>query len=82
MSYSRATWYEGSRVMSGTVRSSWITDNVLFYPNGHAYTAVKENRQPKDNWFKFPLKSVKLSSGEKVFLFLFFGLESKPQTKY
>ena len=63
MSFSRATWFEGSKLMSGTIRSSWIKDSIVFYPTRHPYTALNDNIQPKENWWRFPLRSVKLSSG-------------------
>ena len=65
MSFSQATWLEGTKLMSGTICSSWIKDSFVYYPNGHAYTAVKENHIiSRDNWYRFSLKSVKLSSGK------------------
>ena len=58
MSFSQAIWLEGTKLMSGTIHSSWMKDSFVYYPNGHAYTAVKENHLPRDNWYRFPLKSV------------------------
>ena len=52
------------------VPSNWIKDRSLPLPHGVNTTkALKEKRQPSDDWKKYIVKSIKLQSGKrKLFL--------------
>ena len=69
MSWSRVLFWESEEVEEAVVPSNWIKDGTLLWPHGvNATKALKEKRQPADDWKKYIVKSMKLQSGKtKVF---------------
>lgn len=64
MEWSRAVWQEGKRDEEGTVPSSWIKGEMLFWPTGvNALRAMSEGHSPNAKWKQFPLVKIKMKSG-------------------
>eukprot|EP00112_Aurelia_sp_Birch-Aquarium-sp1_P014821 Seg3223.1 transcript_id=Seg3223.1/GoldUCD/mRNA.D3Y31 product="hypothetical protein" protein_id=Seg3223.1/GoldUCD/D3Y31 len=66
MEWSRAVWQEGKRDEEGTVPSSWIKGEMLFWPTGvNALRAMSEGHSPNAKWKQFPLVKIKMKSGDR-----------------
>jgi len=65
MSYSKAVWYEKGNRVSGTIVSSWIIDDIVYYPTKDVYNLLLKKRKPKDDWYKFPLEKVEMTDDDK-----------------
>lgn len=64
MEWSRVVWREGKCDEEGTVPSSWIKDDELFWPTGvNALRAMAEGRLPNTKWKQFPIVKIKMTSG-------------------
>ena len=63
----------------GIVPSTWIRDNVVYWPNGvDASKKMDKGNLPSKSWRQFKLKKIKFSSGETFKRFLTFSeLSSK-----
>ena len=70
ISRSQVSFLEKDLTEEAVVPSNWIKDRSLPLPHGVNTTkALKEKRQPSDDWKKYIVKSIKLQSGKrKLFL--------------
>ena len=65
MSWNRVSFWENEEVEEVVVPSNLIKDGTLLWPHGvNATKALKEKRQPSDDWKKHIVKSIKLQSGK------------------
>ena len=70
MSWSRVSFWENEEVEETVVPSNLIKDGTLLLPHGvNATKALKEKRQPSDDWKKYIVKSIKLQSGKTKVIF-------------
>ena len=70
MSWSRVSFWENEEIEEAVVPSNWIKDGNLLWPHGvNATKALKEKRQPSDDWKKYIVKSIKLQSGKTKVIF-------------
>ena len=70
MSWSRVSFWENEEVEEVVVPSNLIKDGTLLWPYGvNATKALKEKRQPSDDWKKYIGKSIKLQSGKTKVIF-------------
>lgn len=62
--WSRVVWLERDEELEGVMPSSWVRGEIVMWPPGvNAAKAMKDKKEPQDNWRKFKLVKVKLQSG-------------------
>ncbi|XP_038063128.1 clumping factor A-like [Patiria miniata] len=63
--YARAVWTEGNREEEGTIPTTWMRDQTVFWPPGsNALKAFESRQEPCENWRQFPLVKLKLSADD------------------
>ena len=81
MEYARAVWKEGPRVMEDTILRQWIKNNYVYWPVGiSAMQALREKREPTEDWKMFKLIKIKVESGKSnqcIFLSVFSQIVSE-----
>ena len=62
--WKRAVWIEDGVEEEGVIPDCWADEKSVFWPPGkNAIKALKERREPSENWGTFPLVKVKCVSG-------------------
>jgi hypothetical protein len=64
MTWIRAIWIENAIEEEGVVPKAWIQGKTVRWPIGmNVLRAFNEQKEPSEDWHKFPLMKIKLTSG-------------------
>lgn len=66
--WTRAVWREDSEEIEEVIPTIWIVDDFVCWPkvssHSAAIKAIREKWPPEEEWFKFPLLKVKVTSSK------------------
>jgi hypothetical protein len=63
MSWNRAVWNEGGKVVKGVLSTNWIKGQLVYWLKRNPQSMAKAHAAPAENWLKFPLVKMKHSAG-------------------
>ena len=71
MAWVRAVWLEDKDEMEEVLPSEWVQNGTVYWPrSANGRRLISERKPPGKTWYTFPLKKIKISSGN-------FGLFAK-----